>query len=232
MPFEFLKMPDVAGTEGETQSSGAGDVGSMIGGAAGTFLGPLGTILGTGVGGMLGDQLFGSSGEQSKKFMDEAYAGTTPWERLGSSGGGAPGAVSGEKNMLRQQGIQNHMNQQTINNQKSLKEQELKNAKSIADNTNATALATTAANNQTAKYQADLAAKRINVLGSGFNTDPLASEIGKGWSWLKEKSGYDAMMQHLQQRGNKQSVGKPKYKYSPKESKDQSLIDSYKKRGG
>lgn len=138
MPPDNQMLPSVAGTEGETQSDGAGDVGSMLGGIAGTFLGPIGTMLGSGVGGMIGDSLFGSSGEQSKKFMDEAYAGTTPWERLGSSGGGAPGAVSGEKNMLRQQAIQNHMNQQTINNQKQLKERELSNTKQIAKDTNDT----------------------------------------------------------------------------------------------
>lgn len=62
------------------------------------FLGPAMA----GLEGEMTNKLYGSPGDHAKDFMDTAYKGTSPWERLGSGGGGAGNVGSIEASQKRQ----------------------------------------------------------------------------------------------------------------------------------
>jgi len=104
---------------------------SAIGGAVGSLFGPLGTAGGTAIGSYFDNkkvtgvptpaQRSGSEiGADYKGFLDQAYPGTTPWERLGANS--PMGAIQSAEN--------------TAKNAFEMQKRDLVNKTTVADQTN------------------------------------------------------------------------------------------------
>jgi len=104
---------------------------SAIGGAVGSLFGPLGTAGGTAIGSYFdnkkvtgvptpGQRTGSEIGQDYRGFLDQAYPGTTPWERLGANS--PMGAIQSAEN--------------TAKNAFEMQKRDLVNKTTVADQTN------------------------------------------------------------------------------------------------
>ena len=123
-----------------------------------------------------------SPGKQARNFMDDAYPGTNPWERLGAQGGAQGVAAQGQRS-------ERQMQSKLISHQKNLQRQELQTRRDVA-NVQAKAQ----------MYSADKTASG-SVISSGVNVGPDAVRGGlaalTGRSIGEWKTAVSAMTKRL-----------------------------------
>jgi len=160
---------------GAAKGAATGGLMKAAGGLLGNFMGSAASGVGSAVGGALGgkltDKITGipsalsatEQGTQAAEYMNAAYPGTTPWDRLGAGGGGSPSALSAsnvERMKMRQE---NKMQSRALSTQAM-----------IADKQNRAHLISTASG-----YGISGIKEVLNAY-NGFRTQPYDTPVQQG----------------------------------------------------
>jgi len=144
---------------------------SLLGSAASSAASGVGSAVGGALGGKLTDKITGipsalsatEQGTQAAEYMNAAYPGTTPWDRLGAGGGGSPSALSAS-----------NVERMKMRQENKMQSRQLSTQAMIADRQNRAHLISTASG-----YGIP-AIKEVLKAYDGFRTQPYDTPVQQG----------------------------------------------------